>query len=273
MDFTRRTRSSAAAAACLAVVTAAAAVAGCGGSGDSTATAASSSSASADSASLPQGTESVQLDPADFTTKIDNPYLPFAPGDRWIYRGTSADGPPQRIVVKVLPQTKVVADGIEGAVVHDVAYEHGRLIENTYDWYAQDSAGNVWYLGEDTKAYDPGSSKPDTSGSFEAGVDGAQAGVVMPADPTQGMTYRQEYYAGEARDEAEVLGTGQQAEVTAGHFPDALLTAESSPLEPKIEELKFYARGVGNVAAISVSGETDREELLRYEPASGKTIP
>jgi hypothetical protein len=216
-------------------------------------------------ADLPQGSESVDLDPADFTTAIDNPYWPMTPGSRWVYRETDSEGAEQRVVVTVTNRTKQIANGIEAVVVHDAVTEGGEPVEITDDWYAQDSDGNVWYLGEDTAEYENGK-VTSREGSFEAGVDGAQAGVAVPADPEPGMTYRQEYYEGEAEDLGEVVKIDAQAEVPFGHFEDALMTQDTNPLEPKVLEFKFYARDVGPVLAVSVSGGSDREELLRYEP-------
>ena len=216
---------------------------------------------------LPQGAERVDLDPADFTTEIDNPYWPMRPGSRWVYRETDSEGANQRVVVTVTNKTKKIANGIEARVVRDVVTEDGEFVEVTDDWYAQDADGNVWYLGEDTTEYENG--KPvSRSGSFEAGVDGAQPGIIMPAQPRPGLTYRQEYYAGEAEDEGEIVSLDEQAEVPAGHFPEALMTKDTNPLEPKILEFKFYARGVGPVLAVSVSGGSDREELLSYSKGS-----
>ena len=216
-------------------------------------------------ADLPQGSEPVKLDPADFSTRIDNPYWPMAPGDKWVYRETDS-GTEQRVEVTVTNQTKQIANGIEARVVHDVVTEDGQLVEVTDDWYAQDKAGNVWYLGEDTAEYENG--KVTTrSGSFEAGVDGAQAGVIMPADPKDGMAYRQEYYKGEAEDKAEVLSTDEQVEVPFGYFQGVLMTKDLVPLEPKVSEYKLYARDVGPVLTVKTSGGSGREELISYSQA------
>ncbi|MBI5103851.1 MAG: hypothetical protein HZB46_02470 [Solirubrobacterales bacterium] len=217
--------------------------------------------AAAVAAPLPQGSEPVQLDPADFTSAITNPYWPMPPGRRWVSRETSPDGTSQRNVVTVLRRTRRVADGIRARVVHDVVTERGRKVEDTYDWYAQDRDGNVWYLGEDTTAYEDG--RTSKEGSFEAGVDGAQPGVVVPARPEPGLRYRQEHRKGHAEDRAEVVALDWQAQVPFGHFRDVLVTREWSPLEPRVLELKLYAKGVGPVLAIGVSGGADREELLR----------
>jgi hypothetical protein len=212
---------------------------------------------------LPQGSEPVDLDPADFTTRIDNRYWPMEPGSRWVYRETDGEGAEQRVEVTITRKTKKIANEIEARVVHDVVTEDGEPVEVTDDWYAQDSEGNIWYLGEDTTEYENGKATT-TAGSFEAGVDGAQAGIIMPARPEVGMTYRQEYYAREAEDKGEVVSLDEQAEVPAGHFKNVLMTKELNPIEPKVLEFKFYAPGVGPVLAVSVSGGSDREELVSY---------
>lgn len=215
---------------------------------------------------LPQGSDPVTLDPADFVDQIDNPYWPIMPGSQWIYRETDPEGNAQKVKVTVTTRTREIL-GIDATVVHDAVTDHGQLIENTFDWYAQDMCGNVWYMGENTKEYENGV-VVSTAGSWEAGVDGAQPGVIVPADPQVGMTYREEYYAGEAEDAAEVLSLDEQAQVPYGHFRDALLTKNYTPLHPKVLEYKLYAKGIGVVLALGVSGGSDREELLRFNPPS-----
>jgi hypothetical protein len=230
-----------------------------------TAACADGSGAAQSGSQLPQGGEPVTLDPADFSTRIDNPYWPMRPGSRWVYRETDSEGARQKVVVTVTKRTKLIANGVTARVVHDVVTEKGVPVEVTDDWYAQDEAGNIWYLGEDTTEYEDG--KPvSKEGSFEAGVQGAQAGVVMPANPKRGMRYRQEYLKGEAEDRAQIFSLAEQAEVPFGHFRRGrvLMTKDVNPLEPKVLEYKFYARGVGPVLAVSVSGGSDREELLRF---------
>jgi len=214
---------------------------------------------------LPQGSEPVNLDPGDFTTRIDNPWWPMRVGTRWIYRETAPDGTRQRVVVTVTPKTKRIANGVLARVVHDVVTEKGKPVEVTDDWYAQDRAGNIWYLGELTKEFEDGKFR-STKGSFEAGVDGAQAGVIMPAKPRPGLRYRQEYYKGQAEDKGAIVSLRVQAEVPFGHFGKGrvLMTKDTNPLEPKVLEFKFYARGIGPVLAVGVSGGNDREELVRF---------
>jgi hypothetical protein len=215
---------------------------------------------------LPQGGEAVTLDPAGFTGPIDNPNWPMAPGSTWKYRETDPSGAKQKVRVYVTSRTKEIL-GIQATVVHDVVRETGQIIENTWDWYAQDACGTVWYLGEATKEYENGV-VVSTEGSWEAGVDGAQPGVIVAADPAVGMTYRQEFYAGQAEDQAEILGVAEQAEVPFGHFNDVLLTKDYTSLHAKILEYKLYAKGVGPVLVFGVSGGSGTEELISYEPGA-----
>jgi hypothetical protein len=247
------------AAIAAAVPAAALGLAACGGDGDS--------ASGAERSELPQGSEPANLDPAELTAEIDNPYWPMSPGSRWVYRETDTTGTVERVVVEVTDRTRTIANGVEARVVRDTVAEDGVPVEVTDDWYAQDSEGNIWYLGEATQEYVNG--KPGTTkGSFEAGVDGAEAGIAMPAHPEPGIQYRQEYYAGEAEDTGAVVTVGEeQVEVPYGFFDeDVLMTRDLVPTEPRVQELKFYAPEVGPVLTIHTDGAGGRGELVSYEP-------
>jgi hypothetical protein len=155
------------------------------------------------------------------------------PGSVWQYEETTADGERQTDTVEVLDEQREVM-GVETIVVHDVVKDaDGEVIEDTFDWFAQDADGNVWYFGEDTTAYDEGT--PSREGSWEAGVDGALPGIVMPADPTVSSPgYRQEYLAGEAEDMGQVIAVSGSVTVPFGSFDDVVRTRDWSPLEPEI---------------------------------------
>lgn len=232
------------------------------------------SAATTAKADLPQGDDPVDLDPARFTTDIDNPYWPMKPGTRWTYRETDGEGAVQKVVVVVTRQTKEIANGVTARVVRDTVTLDGELVEDTRDWYAQDDQGNIWYLGEDTAEFE-GGKLTTKEGSFEAGVDGALPGIIMPADPEPGLKYRQEYYKGEAEDNGEVLSTHEMAEVPFGLYKDVLLTKDTITIEPDVLEYKLYAKGVGPVLVFGVSGGAGKEELVRVDqaPASAGTGP
>jgi hypothetical protein len=214
---------------------------------------------------LPQSSEPVTLDPALFAgVALDHPYWPMNVGSVWVYRSTDADGAVQKVEITVTDKTKQIL-GITATVVHDIVTEDGDTVEDTLDWYAQDATGNLWYLGEDTKEYD-GGKVVSTEGSWEGGVVGAQPGILLPADPAVGMAYRQEYYAGQAEDAAEVLSLGEHVKVPFGTFDGVLQTRETTALEPDLVEQKFYATGVGNILSVDISGGSGREELLSFKP-------
>ncbi|MEX2421083.1 MAG: hypothetical protein WD670_04625, partial [Actinomycetota bacterium] len=212
---------------------------------------------------LPVGDQPVTLDPVDFSTTIDNPYWPMTPGDVRVFRETDSAGADLKVVVTVTSRTEVMANGVTARVVRDVVTDHGEPVEVTDDWYAQDSAGNVWYLGEATAEYKHGKVS-STAGSFEVGVDGAQAGIAMPADPAVGQAYRQEYYAGEAEDAGEVFSLHEKVEVPFGRFDDAVMTKDTTPIEPDVLEYKFYVKDIGPVLALGISGGGAREELVSF---------
>ena len=178
------------------------------------------------------------INPAEFTTSIDNEYLPLKPGTTFVYEGGAERGE-----MTVTHDTKKVM-GVVCVVVDDRAWEGGKLIEKTNDWFAQDNKGTVWYFGEDTKEYENGK-VVSTEGSWEAGVDGAKPGVLMQADPKVGQSYHQEYYKGEAEDMARVLSFDASVRVPYGSFDHVLETKEWTPLQPGFFEKKYYVRGVG----------------------------
>lgn len=202
-----------------------------------------------------------QLSPADVVATIDNPYLPFRPGASWTYEGIS-DGEVEVTQVVVLDERREVM-GIQATVVRDTVSVDGEVIEDTYDWYAQDRDGNVWYLGEDTKEYDDGE-VVSTEGAWEAGVDGALPGIVMQAHPEVGQAYRQEFYAGEAEDLAEVIQTGASRSITLGDYHDVVVIREWNPYEPDVVEHKHYAPDVGPIAEEKVTGGDEVVELTTF---------
>lgn len=191
--------------------------------------------------------------------KIDNKYFPLEPGTTFVYRGKTEDAT-EGDTVAVTSDTKNIM-GVKCVVVNDKVTEDGKLTEQTYDWYAQDNKGNVWYFGEDSREIKNGKVK-STGGSWEAGKDGAKPGIIMPANPKVGETYRQEYYKGEAEDMAKALELDGSATVPQGSFENVLVTDEWTPLEPNIAEHKYYAAGVGNVLEVATKGPRERLELV-----------
>jgi hypothetical protein len=218
---------------------------------------------------LPTGADLVDLDPANFSADITNPYWPMKPGTRWTYRNVEAGEPPQEIAIVVTTATKKLANGVTARVVRDTARSKGQIIEDTLDWYAQDAEGNVWYMGEQTAEFEKGKIV-SRAGSWEAGEDGAQPGIMLPAQPQVGQKYRQEYKKGEAEDNGEVLATNHLVEVEAGPYKDALVTMDTSAIEPDVVEYKFYAPGVGPLLALDISGGASREELIKLDKVAPK---
>src|SRR4051812_31676439 len=200
-------------------------------------------------------------DPADFTDVVDNPWMPLRPGMVWTYTSTGDEGD-EKDVVTVTDQTKVVA-GVRTVVVHDVVHDaRGELVEDTWDWFAQDRDGNVWYFGEDTTAYEKG--KASTEGSWEGGKKGAQAGVAMLAQPDVGDAYAQEYRKGVAEDRGRILSTTAQHTGPAGSWSGLVRTEDTTPLEPGLVENKYYARGVGVVHEATLAGGREEVELVSF---------
>lgn len=200
-----------------------------------------------------------RIDPANFTTVVDNPYFPLRPGARWVYEGRSDEGP-ERKIVEVTAETRVIM-GVPCLVVKDVVLLDGQLYEDTVDWFAQDREGNVWNFGEETrKRTGDGGFTP--AGSWEAGVDGALPGIVMPADPRPGGAYRQEYLPGEAEDMARVVRADGRLTVRAGPYTRVVVTRDWSPLDRGAAEHKYYAPGIGLVREEAVEGDEYCMELV-----------
>ena len=200
--------------------------------------------------------------PADFQTAVDNPWFPLVPGTTYKYVETK-DGERVDVVTTVTTQTKTIL-GVHCIVVHDLATANGKTKEDTLDWYAQDKQGNVWYFGEDTKAYRE-NGKYTTEGSWEAGEDGAQPGIIMPANPAPGEPYRQEYLAGHAEDKAQVIALDESVKVPYGEFVGALRTKEWSDLEAG-SDAKWYARGVGFIRSAAEDGEVAELVAVSKQP-------
>lgn len=211
-------------------------------------------------------------------TQIDNPFLPLVPGKTAMLREESPDGI-EIIAVEILDETRVVA-GVTARVVRDRAFEGELLIEDTFDWFAQDDAGNVWYLGEDSTRYeyddDDNLIDTDTEGSWESGLDVAgngrlaSPGFVMEAAPMAGDVYHQEYYRGEAEDQGEIIALDVPVLLDDGTMHTCLQVRDSSRLERGAEEDKFYASEIGLVLERQVGGPAKAELLGTFEtgPAS-----
>ena len=200
----------------------------------------------------------------DFVDVVDNVYWPLIPGTVYVYQ-SEADDELTVNQVAVTYEKKVVM-GVACTVVYDVEWVNGLISEETFDWYAQDTGGNVWYFGEDTMEYvyddDGNLLEISTEGSWEAGVDGATPGIVMLADPEVGLSYRQEYYEGEAEDMGKVLSLNAGVFIDLGEFGDCLKTKEWTHLDPGVIEHKYYAPGMGLVFIEELKGKTVHVELV-----------
>lgn len=199
--------------------------------------------------------------PSRFTRgRVDNPWFPLKPGTKWSYRG-SEDGNRTRDVMIATYHTRVI-DGVACRMVFDRVWTNGRLSERTRDFYAQTTRGTVWYFGERTTTLDRHGHVTSREGSFMSGVDGAEAGVFMQAHPRPGPAYFQEYYPGHAEDVFTVLRRGAHVAVPFLRSDHALLTKETSPLEPGVVDHKYYVRDLGDVREVTVKGGHERLRLV-----------
>jgi hypothetical protein len=234
-------------------VTALVLVAGCGGDSEPSATNTASEE--------PAAVEPTPRDlPTEWADSIDNPFLPYQPGAKWTYEKTTPDST-EIIVLTVAKKTKTIND-IEATIVRERVTEDGELIEEGEAWYAQDTEGNVWNLGDSTKAYEDG--KVETEG-WEVGADGAQAGIAMLADPQVDDKYLQMFQEDEAEDQTAVLSVDESVEGPAGSWSGVLKTEDTTPLEPDLVEHKYYAEGVGSVQQETIEGEEEKVVLTEYE--------
>jgi hypothetical protein len=202
-------------------------------------------------------------DLGSFVSRIDNPWFPLRPGTVYVYRGGD-HGQPSRDVLTVTHATKVI-QGIRATVIDDRVYLRGRLAERTTDWYAQDKTGNVWYLGEDTATLDARGKVKSTEGTWQAGVDGARAGIFMPAHPRVGQAGLQEYYKGHAEDQFKVLSLSAHVRTPAASSRRALLTQETTRIEPGVIDHKTYVRGIGTVTEKTIKGGNEQLELVSIQ--------
>ena len=197
-----------------------------------------------------------------FVQRIDNPWLPFKPGNVFVYRGVK-DGKRSRDVVTVTTRVRTIA-GVRCVAVNDRLYLNGVLEERTTDWYAQDVQGNVWYFGEETAELDRSGRVTSREGSWRAGAHGAEPGIVMPARPRVGQSFRQEFLKGHAEDHFRVLSLSASVRVPYTSSPHALLTKEWTPLEPGVIDHKLYVRGIGMVEERTVKGGDERGSLVSF---------
>ena len=235
----------------------------CGSSGTgphASPTTAPGSSGSTTSSSVPVNYHP-KIDPANFSNKITNPYFPLKPGSQFLFDGIR-DGKPQHTEVTVSKETKMIM-GIATVVVRDVVTNNGALEEKTTDWYAQSKNGDVWYFGEATAEYLNGQVS-NTQGSWEAGVDNAQPGIIMKANPKLGMHYRQEFRAGVAEDVARVTTTGTTYQAGGTTYRNVVITTDRNPLNPDKLDQKYFAPGVGLIYTKKVSaGHTETSTLTK----------
>lgn len=194
-----------------------------------------------------------------FVAGFTNEFVAFETGKVFIYEGETEDGL-ETIKVTVTDVTKEIM-GVITTVVSDTAWLDGELVEATNDWFAEDDQGNVWYFGEYSEEWEEGE-LIGTEGSWEAGVDEALPGMLMPAHPKMGMKYQQEYYEDEAEDMAMVINLDKTVEIDYGTFDGCLETMEWTPIEPGEREHKFYKPGIGLVMELKPKGGREMVELV-----------
>jgi len=191
------------------------------------------------------------IDPQDFSAGVENPYLPLAPGLTLIYESADEEGV-RRNEVSVTDETREVL-GVRCVVVRELETLDGVVVEETEEWFANDAEGNVWNFGE--RSFDFEDAEVADWGQWQAGVDGAQAGIVMKGEPRPGDVYYQELVLGVSEDVAEVLSVTESIPLSSGSFENCIQLQEFSVLEDEAEH-KFFAPGWGMVLEVDL--ETGR---------------
>ena len=237
-------------------------VAGCGTSGTTSSASPSGTASSGSPPTIVPAPGWPTVTATDFVPIVDSPWFPLKPGTKWVSKGIK-DGKPTVDTYVVTIQTKQVL-GVSCSVIRDVLTQNGKTVEATWDWYAQDKQGNVWYFGEDTKDYNAAGQVISNAGSWQAGVDGAAPGIFMPADPQIGQGGYQEYYKGQALDQYKIISLSASVKVPYGSFSGCLETQETTALEPSVVDHKYYVRSIGQVAEESVKGPKETSLLVSY---------
>jgi hypothetical protein len=199
------------------------------------------------------GVYQVNLTSADFVDVVDNPYFPLPVGAKWEYEIRGGNGNTQTDTLEVLKEKRNV-NGVQATVVRDTVSSGNQIVEDTFDWFAQDKYENVWYVGEAVDNY-IGGVLVSHGGSWEWGVDGALPGIIMWADPSAHINekYHQEYYRGKAEDMGEVMSVSESLTVPFGSFDQVVKTLDFSNIEAG-QEHKFYAPGIGLIKEMDVNG-------------------
>jgi hypothetical protein len=204
------------------------------------------------------------------SSRVTNPWFPLARGSVYVSDGQK-DGKQARDVMRVTRNVKTIA-GIRAAVVADQLYLNGQLAERTTDWYAQDKRGTVWYLGEKTAVLNASGKVTSTEGSFLNGRDGARGGIFMPAQPQVGQSGQQESFKGQAEDRFRILTLPTSITTPAVSSNNAMLTEETTPLEPGVVDHKYYVQGIGTVKEQQVAGaqpgQAEVLQLVSFTPGS-----
>jgi hypothetical protein len=201
-----------------------------------------------------------RLDPSNFALPVDNPYFPLRPGTTYRHEGVK-EGRRAVDVFTVTARAKEIL-GVTNVVVVDKLYVDGRLEEIAHDWYTQDRQGNVWYFGETIKEFDRKGNQVPAKGAWQAGVDGARPGIVMPARPTVGVVFRPEYYMGKAEDRYRILDLSANVATPYGSFSNVLVMSEQTRLEPGVLGLKYHARGFGQIKESVAKGPQESLSLV-----------